>query len=280
MIRWVEERSEGFRLALRIRGFPTEADLYRLVDRLDGCIILRHSGVPAGMCVHREDGRGVITLPADAEGRELDHILAEEVGHYLLTRGMANLLRQMAADDQRVFHLARRWDWHDEALAREFVRAWYLPSRLVQQALEDEELASQSGCSLEIVRERRQSLARQVVEIRDMPRWSAGRCFRLVRRRAQGQCFLEVVPSRTDETGFLFAVYTGDARQVALELTADLVALTATEFALKYEAFRSESPEPVEISLAELKAGAEEERGERSCAAAARLGSEQAADDS
>ncbi|HTE18796.1 MAG TPA: hypothetical protein VK689_10510, partial [Armatimonadota bacterium] len=178
MNRWVEERVEAVRLALRIGGFPADEDLYRLVEWLDGCVVLRHGAVPVGMCVHREDHRGVITLPLGLTGPERDHVLAEELGHYLLTHGMAVLLRQTAPEDLRLYRLARRWEWHDEALAREFVQAWYLPSRLVQRIPDDWELAFQSRCSPEVVRRRRESLAGRVVELHEPPRWSAGRHYR------------------------------------------------------------------------------------------------------
>ncbi len=254
MNRWVEERVEAIRLALKIVGFPAEADLYRLVDWLEGCIVLRHSPVGIGMCIHRDDGRAVITLPQGVERRELDHILCEEVGHYLLTCGMASLLRQLDPADPQVRRLARVWDWRDEALVREFVHAWYLPSRLVQQFPDDEELAFRSGCSLEVVVRRRAALAGEAVRLIGPPRWSAAREYRLKRQRIGAQPYLQILPRGEARPEFLVPLPDADAREMLLQATADLIALTNREHALKYAPFRCTADEAVNVSLSELEA--------------------------
>jgi hypothetical protein len=257
---WVEERAAAIRLALRIPGFPEEADLYRLIDWLDGCVVLRWAEVSAGYCVHREDHRGVITLPRRVPDREVDRILAEEIGHYLLTHGMAALLRQMAPEDARILRLARRWEWRDEVLAREFVQAWHLPSRLVQETPDDEELAFQSRCTLALVEERRGSLQGRVIELSEPPRWCAGRHYRLVQQVAGRRPCLHVLGGGSEQPGFTIDLPAGlrdeDLRASAFQVTADLAALTPDEFGIKYEPFRCSGAERVEIDLAELRAWA------------------------
>jgi hypothetical protein len=254
--RWVEERVEAVRLALRIREFPEEGDLDRLVEWLDGCIRVRYSPVEVGMCVHREDHRAVITLPEGITGPELDLILAEELGHYLLTRGMAALLRGMSEEEPRLLRLARRWEWGDEALVREFVQAWFLPSCLVQGCRDDDELCYRSRCAPAVVRRRRESLAGQVVELEGPPRWSAGREYRLVEQAVSGQPLLQVVRRGEREPRFLLPAGEEGARGAALQLSADLIALTSVEWEIKYGPFRCEGAQPVEISIEELEAWA------------------------
>jgi hypothetical protein len=257
--RWVEERVEAIRMALRIREFPAEVDLYRLVEWLDGCVILRHGAVSTGRCVHREDHRGVITLPLGVAGAALDQILAEELGHYLLTRGMGALLRQMGPEDRRSLRSARRWEWRDEALAREFLHAWYLPSAQVQRIPDDDELAFQGRCSPTMVRWRRESLGRQVVRLEQPPQWSASQQYRLTGQSGASCYLLQVCRRGRSEPEFLLPVRAGQAQTSATQLSADLIALTGREFEIKYGSVRYAPGEPVEITLPELRAWAGQE---------------------
>jgi hypothetical protein len=253
MNRWVEERVEAIRLALRLREFPEDGDLYRLVEWLDGCIILRQAPVPVGMCVHRDDHRAVITLPEGVSGPERDLVLAEELGHYLLTCGMAALLRGMSEDDPKVLRIARRWEWRDEALAREFVQAWFLPSQLVQELEDDEELCYRSRCAWEVVRRRRESLGGQVVRLAGPPRWSAARRYRLARQAGAGGAALQVLRWGEETPRYVLPVSEGEAEEAALQVTADLVALTTAEWEIKYGAFRAGPAHRVEIAFADLE---------------------------
>lgn len=251
---WVEERVEAIRLALRIEGFPQPADLYRLVDWLGGCLVVRRSTGGRAVCVHREDRRGVITVPRGGSNPEMDHALAEEIGHYLLTCGMADLLRRIDAEDCRIARLARRWEWQEAGLAREFVRAWYLPAPLVRQIPDDEELARRSRCSVELVRERRQSLRGRVPELTLPPRWSAASEYGLVSRKTGAGQVLQVVRRDDAEPLFFFPVRKTDAAPAALQLWVELIALTSTEFELKWVAFRCEPAQWVEPGAEELRA--------------------------
>lgn len=255
---WIEERLEAIRLALRISGFPEEADLYRLAEWLGGNVLLRHERVGAPMCIRRPDGSHLINLPEELSGRRLDEALCHELAHALLTGGMGFLLRHLPTHPDRAARLerlARACDAQDEARAREFVTAWALPSALVAACQDDVELAWRANCTEELVHRRRTSLLGRVMRLEAPPRWCAALHFRVVYQPAATP--LLYLTARGEEVPrYSFPVHAGpdgEADEAAVQLAADLVALTHDELERKYEPFRCAPAQPLELSVEALR---------------------------
>ncbi|MGV3719834.1 MAG: ImmA/IrrE family metallo-endopeptidase [Actinomycetota bacterium] len=249
---WIEERAEAIRLALGISGCPNSQDLLRLVDWV-GTVRLRWGDTDLASCSHRPGGWKVITLPAELAERELTLPLAHEVGHALLSLGAGSMLRQLAPADFRVERLARRWDAQDERRANDFVLAWLLPSRLVARASWSVwELAELANVSAELVSLRRRQLRGRVVELTTAPRWSAALVYHAVVYHG-GAAALQVVRRGSIAPVFDFPAWKPHLDRDALQVNADLVALTPTEFELKYEAFRCGAPELLAVDFSALR---------------------------
>lgn len=255
MNEWIEERCEALRLALRIPGFPASRDIYRLTDWLGANVNLRHAAVACSYTRH-ERTRATVTLPARLMGRAMDAALAHELGHSLLTMGMGALLRQDPDPDVRTERLARLWDAQDERRAEEFVAAWYMPSSLVAQYPDDEDLAELSGCSGGLVQARRQSLAGQVVTLKGAPQWSAARMYHPVLDGTHTAPQLYVVALGGRDPLFLIPVTPAEAEASAMQLQADLLALTVQEFGTRYGEWRRADPRPMRVSIQALQAWA------------------------
>ncbi|MGV3721836.1 MAG: hypothetical protein ACO1SX_13065 [Actinomycetota bacterium] len=254
---WVEERCEAIRLALRIPGFPSEGDLFRLIDWLGANAGLRHSPAGAAGCMHLVGGRKVVVVPQRLNGKPLTWRMAHETGHALLSVGMGSLLRQMADADPRVERLAAVWDAQDEKRAEDFVLAWFMPSRLVGQFDRDDELAEVAGVTEEMAGRRRRQLGGAVLDLQGkLPRWSAANQYHCVAAQAKRKAALYVVRFGSREPVFDFPAALKTLEDDARQVNADLVALTNEEFERKYEDFRVERAESRLVDLAELQAWA------------------------
>lgn len=250
---WIEERCEAIRLALRIAGFPEERDLLRLVDWLGSNVQLRHAGVAGGACHHWPDGSKSITLPQRLDGKPYSWELSHEIGHVLLSVGMASLLRQLAPECPQVERLARRTEAQDERRIRDFVLTWWMPSHLVQQYPDDYELAYHANVSVEMAATRRQRLGGKVIDLAGrLPRWSALNHYHCVLLRAPRKVALYVVRRCNPSPVFDFPAEAKALESDAMQINADLVALTQPEFDLKYAEFQCGTPEVRYVNLAEL----------------------------
>lgn len=251
---WIEERCEAIRLALRIGEFPELVDLLRLVDWLGAIVQLRHTRGAGARVIHYRDGSKSITLPLRLGERPMCEQLAHEVGHVLLTAGMGSLLRQLAPGDAGVERLARLCEAQDERRARDFVLAWWLPSRLVARYLDDDELAERASVTLEMVQARRRQLGGRVVDItRQLPRWSAGHQYHTVVTRTRSRALLQVLRFGSLVPVFDLPTTNAACSADALQVNADLVALTGAEFDRKYDLFRCSDPEAQPVDLAQLQ---------------------------
>lgn len=250
---WIEERCETIRLALRIGEFPEVTDLLRLVDWLGANVQLRYTRGAGARVIHFVDGSKSITLPLRLDERPMCERLAHEVGHVLLTAGMGSLLRQLAPGDVGVERLARLCEAQDERRARDFVRAWWLPSRLVALYPDDEELAERASVTEELVQLRRRQLGGRVVEITgQLPRWSAGNQYHTVVTRTRSRALLQVLRFGSLAPVFDLPTTNPACTSDALQVNADLVALTGAEFDRKYDLFRCSDPETQPVDLAQL----------------------------
>lgn len=256
MSNWIEERCEAIRLALRIPSFPTEQDLYRLFDWLGGNVVLRHAPTERPRC---RFGRSActVTLPKRLLGGQFDMAACHELGHVLLTKGMGALLRQIS-DLRAVERLAQKWDLQDEARARRFVMAWYLPSPLCRAFHWDpEQLEWESGCARDMVDQRLRQLRRQVTTLDEAPAWSALRDFHMVAQPSRATPALYVARRGSLSPAYSIPVASVKAVETsAFQVSADLLALNVDEFDTKYDLFRVEAPEALTITVGDLQAWA------------------------
>lgn len=235
MNRYAEERAEALRLALGIGGFPQEQDTDRMLEWFGACVLVRETAGARAHCRHREDGTAILTVPAHLRRWERCEVVMEEVAHFLLQVGLGAMLYTEAAD-RRTEWIARAWERKEEYAAQVFVAAWFLPSRLVR-ALDDEELHLRSGCSLEAVRKRRQALRGHVYSLRAPPPWAAWHRFHVDPWVGRHR-YLSVQSEHGAPVAFVIPVTPETQTEVALRLSADLIALTEREFVAKYEEWR------------------------------------------
>src|SRR5438132_5159034 len=90
MIRFIEERGEGVRLALGVVGFPTREDTERFAAWLEGFVEWRETSSRRPTCFFRQDGRAVDMIPRFLAGRPREEAIAEEAGHALVGEGPAD----------------------------------------------------------------------------------------------------------------------------------------------------------------------------------------------
>lgn len=136
------------RVMLRISGLPTPQDAWRVAG-----ILADEVTVEVGVCARafaatHADGTTVIGIPESLPNDAATEILLEELGHHLLDDSQplfgSRRLRQFVED-------------REEVGAREFVLRWKLPSEVLwtRDMSLDEQLAWDTGCTLEEVKERR-----------------------------------------------------------------------------------------------------------------------------
>ena len=251
---WIEERAETIRMALRIVEFPDAADLWRLVDWLGANVRIYHEEVDAGCCQHHRSGRHFITLPSELPEQPLTWELAHEIGHALLTAGVAAILRQIDPDCPRVERLAQRWEAQDERRARDFVLAWFMPYFLVRSIPCDSELAWRAGVTPEMAYQRRQGLGVRGPEFEGrLPKWSAGQEYHCIVQQFGRRVALYVARRASVVPVFDFPTSPRTLDEDALQVNADLVALTSREFELKYADFTAGVAEVRPIDLTSLR---------------------------
>lgn len=241
-------------MALRIGEFPDSVDLLRLVDWLGAIVQLRYTRGAGARVIHFKDGSKSITLPLWLGERPMCARLAHEVGHVLLSAGMGSFLRQLAPGDAGIERLARLCEAQDERRARDFVLAWWMPSRLVAHFPDDQELAEQASVTLEMAQLRRRQLGGRVVDItRQLPRWSAGNHYHTVVTRTRSRARLQVLRFGSLNPVFDLPTTNPACSSDALQVNADLVAHTESEFDRKYDLFRCSDPEAQPVDLAQLQ---------------------------
>jgi len=231
VIHWVEERCEMVRVALCLAGFPTAWDAERLEAWLEGCVTIRRAAIPRACIRYREDGGAVITLPEHLTERALEEARVEECGHYLIGSGLAAFQRAAGDVERRYHRIARSNEVKDEAVVRQFMQAWFLPSSLLDSVPADE-LPRLSGCSHEIIETRLQAVRGRAPALTEPPRWSAAREYEL-QLRSEAPMALLLVPRGTRHPEYQILV-TRSYAETAFQVWADLCALTTGEFRLKY----------------------------------------------
>ncbi|TAL10878.1 MAG: hypothetical protein EPO02_06145 [Nitrospirae bacterium] len=213
---------------------------------------LRHAPVAAARCRHLtvDGARSVITLPSAADDARWTADLLHELGHALFTAGMGSLLRQ--GPDVRHQRLAALWDLEDEARARRFALAWLLPAALVDQFRRDpEELIHRSGCAEALVAVRLSQVTVGRSGLVDVPAWSAARHYRVLVQGPPAPALL--VTAAAGGARYLLPAPVELLPDLALQVQADLVALTAAEWACRHEPDRLLPSQPMELDFAVIR---------------------------
>lgn len=145
------------RRRLQLQGFPTEHHTWLLAA------LLMRAGqvnVEIGRCLQPyslryPDRRAEITLPDEYAEEEKARALLEELGHVL----WGSVYAVVGNSDHSRRRLQLLWEDREESRADEFCLAWRLPAdALCEFHGTDEELAAESGCSLQQIQERRRQL--------------------------------------------------------------------------------------------------------------------------
>jgi uncharacterized protein DUF955 len=155
-------RIAALRQILRLTGFPSARDVWQLAR------LLREEGrieveITPCLCAYTQrlaDGRALITLPEHMDEREQAEAMLEELGHVELGEAASDSVpRRLTERSRRRLRLL--WEDREENHCEAFRLAWKLPLDLVSRYADDEELARDSGCSLEQVRRRREMIRRK-----------------------------------------------------------------------------------------------------------------------
>jgi len=230
MYRHADERVEALRWARRMQGVPTSDDIEGTFEFLGGGLVWdRVAGLSSCRYRRLSDGRGNLETPPRLSSWELRRQGVHELGHHLLDAGEGACFWEPDPSRRRVHWLR---EGKDEWRAEAFTAAFLLPSRLVQEC-DDGELLEESGCPLEMIRERRRRLAGEVIRLYTVPEWSAYWAYRVRWRRGDLGAF-RLEPLFPD--GLMFELQVPDRlyRVVRQQIHRELVCLTADEFALKY----------------------------------------------
>jgi hypothetical protein len=247
MNRFIEERAEALRVALRIPAFPDDEDTERAAEYLSASVSVSHAPHAKSVTIQGDQARTIL-LPAHLRGRARDLVLCEEIGHLLLASGLSSYLR-LCGGQSRLQRLARLAEAKDEWLARQFVMAWFLPAWLVQLH-DDPALGDASGCDPEMVRERRRLLAGYWLDMSTPPHWCAAREYVIFQYTHPIPC-LHLMPRDLSLPQFAFANNSDAALQA---VKADLIALTHHEFALKHRNSIPKGPIRIEVGPADMLA--------------------------
>jgi hypothetical protein len=142
----IEELTASLRRQLGVGNPPGSDGVDRLCAWLGDRVDVEPSPVDFGFTTHWEDGTATVWAPQDnAES------LLHELGHAMLTTGLARYLERQGFPTSRTQH------WREEYTCDRFMRAFLLPPGLVWEH-DDDELVELTGCSPETVRRRREEL--------------------------------------------------------------------------------------------------------------------------
>jgi hypothetical protein len=260
-----EERAEAFLLALGVQGCPGRAQMPALIDLMSDLLVIEHGcRIRQARYWELPGNRGLIMLPRDLPEREIDEQAFHELTHFLHGHGAAVYFRAWGdMSDPRERALAEAWESTEEREVEDFLMAFLLPSRMVYLLRQDEELSEQSGCSLQLVRLRRERLRGKVYELRRPAGWSAYPHYWLTRWNARHRPAIRI--RSRNEAGPLFEVPTSldDADRLQWRMNAELVAFTCDEFTAKYSRYRVEPETDAMIPLSEMAGWLQRMHGKR-----------------
>lgn len=249
--RYLEERAEACRMALRVPGWLSTRDAERIARWLRPVVTVRRCGVADAYWRAASAGRSRVLLPDTLSAWHANRALIHELAHPLLDVGMGPIIDGMTSEERAGYRQARRGSQWEEELADEFVMALRLPSALVTAVDDVPEIARLTGLSWAAVARRRSVLNGQAVRLTWVPYWSAARAFTLERTEAGFQV----------REGAALRIRAGagpeGSRARELRLKADLAALRPREFLAKYRAFRVDGPpadgQPLPVEMDELR---------------------------
>jgi hypothetical protein len=145
---------------IRLKGFPGPRDVWLLAIELRERVEVELADFarrPYSQVF--SDGTALIKIPAVYSEERAAAALLEELGHFLLSYGdFPNEDRVLT--DRQLRGIILAWEGREERRVREFVLAWKLSNCVGTGELDDEELAKESGCSLEEIQEYREMMLR------------------------------------------------------------------------------------------------------------------------
>lgn len=145
------------KLDLGMAGPPTVEQLEFWAETVPGLSVVIDADTAAPYYTALPGGRGRIVLPPRYTLEDLAH----EASHHLAGHGLAAYLRMVAQGDPRLERLAAQCGWQEEAVAKAFVLALFLPPRTVLTHT-DYQLAEMVPVSLDTIRTRRWDLIRRI----------------------------------------------------------------------------------------------------------------------
>lgn len=239
MIRRVERRVAGVRLATWQQGFPFREDTLTALEWLSECVEVREVQARTASLIRRPGAaRSLVLAPRCLTGQRLTMAVLEELAHFLLDTGLGGFLLRSAIEacDPRMERLARTVEMTEEAQARAFVIAWHLPSDLMARYRDDVEVSVLSRCSVDLIRRRREDLAGEVISAFPPPEWSAYWHY-VPCHRSGALCAVEIGPVVGGEIEFAVPATPDSLELLTDQAIADSIALTVDEFRLKYRRY-------------------------------------------
>jgi hypothetical protein len=210
-----------------VDGCPGTERLGALADLLGDLLVIQRGGLQS-KAYRLADGRVVVRLPPKLTCHELDEDAFHELSHMFLGHGLAARLRA-----EGEFERAAAAERTEEREVEDFLLAFLLPSPVVYLTKRDMDLAEASGCSLELVRLRKERLAGKVTYFEHPAQWAASPHFDLTRWDAPQSPAIRI---RERDNGSLFEVPTNpdDIEELIWRINAELAVFTYDEFLAKY----------------------------------------------
>jgi hypothetical protein len=262
--RYLEERAEAARLALRRPGWLMVHDAPAVLNWMRPWVTMQRCGLPEAVWRQARHHRHRLLMPEDLAAWEANRRLLHELGHPLLGVGMAQITQQMTPAERHDFKSAAGAEAYEEWLVDELILALRMPGRLMRQIGDVEQIVRLTRIPWGMVQRRLRTLGDEALHLTWVPYWAAARTLALEYHGGARPCFWVregdavrvVVPADAAERG---------ARE--LRLKADLFALRPTEFLAKYrdfppparlERFHSLQPRRLAVEPDELHAWAAE----------------------
>lgn len=231
-----EERAAALLIALRR---PLGLDLRdgRLLEHY-----LRHVAVVRRCSVERptwrpgRDGRGRILLPRTLPYWRAMRAKFHEFAHPLLEVGGSSIVLEASEAERSQHRQAADIHTHEEWLADLMALALRVPAHLVTSAGCPEAISRYTGLPPATIARRIYWVEREPIELRRIPRWSAGAVWTILHQSGPAAC-LWVVDAE-ERPLFRVPVDRTNLRHRIFRLQADLLALRPQEVRLRYEAWK------------------------------------------
>jgi hypothetical protein len=148
-----DRQVRAWRHALGVKGYPSASHVWRLAALMENEVIVEVSPVLCAYTVEGRDGRQIVSIPDRLNEDAAADALLEEIGHWWDESGLKPALPGGRTKNGR-HRLACLGDDRAESRASALVLAWKLPLDVISLTASPERIAAESGCPVEMVRER------------------------------------------------------------------------------------------------------------------------------